>query len=236
MTFVQLFMHMYTIWKHSSLSESFSFNASAPSILRAHGTTNVKGASLVDAFRSRHWVLTTWVCPPCPGFQSPPRIVIFDRQSQPKPSFATIASWGGQPQHEIENLSWKTGWTSLTCHRHLFKIEHIQYTVDVCPLFQLDAVWPTQMQHKTKKNSKTSHKRYHISFLYKNPWQPLTKHIKNMHPRVTCKGKKKTSPPSRPFDKPKWRWGRWCADLCQVDSMTQARKTRRSPPGWCPGS
>ena len=156
MTFVQLFMHMYTIWKHSSLSESFSFNASAPSILRAHGTTNVKGAWRVDAFRSRHWVLTTCGCPPAQDsshHQGLSFLIGNPNLNLPLPRLH--AGRGDNPNMKLKtSLVEKPGG-----HRRLATDIYLRssiYNIDVCPLFQLDAVWPTQMQHKTEKNSKTS--------------------------------------------------------------------------------
>ena len=123
---------------------------------------------------------------PCPGFQSPPRIVIFDRQSQPKP-LPRLHPGGDNPNMKLKTLVQKPG-GHLRLATDIYSRSSI-YNINVCPLFQLDAVWPTQMQHKTKR--KTAKPPTKVSYLIpKNPWQPQ-KHIKNMHPRVTCKGKKK---------------------------------------------
>lgn len=156
----------------------------------------------MDAFRSRHWVLTTCGCPPCPGFQSPPRIVVFDRQSLPKP-LPRLHPGGDNPNMKLKTLVEKPGgYLRLATEIKRSSI----YNIDVCPLFQLDAVWPTQMQHKTKKNSKTSHKRYHISFLYLS--LATTKAHQKAHQKYASTRnlqgeKKKSSPPSWPFGKPK---------------------------------
>ena len=101
-----------------------------------------------------------------------------------------ILGGGDNPNMKLKTLVEKPG-AHLRLATDIYLRSSI-YNIDVCPLFQLDAVWPTQMQHKTKKTAKPPTKGI-ISHSFIYPWEPQ-KHIKNMHPRVTCRGKKKIIP------------------------------------------
>ena len=109
-----------------------------------------KAPERVDAFRSRHWVLTTCGCPPAQDsshHQGLSFLIGNPNLNLPLPRLH--AGRGDNPNMKLKTLVEKPG-GHLRFATDIYFRSSI-YNIDVCPLFQLDAVWPTQMQHKTKK-------------------------------------------------------------------------------------
>ena len=124
------------------------FDASAPSILRAHGTTNVKGALLIDLFRSFGI---------CKVKRTIYKAVL---------GYCTWNVWWYNfqkvtrlyPNMKLKALVEKPRKTFSTCHNH--------WKLSRCLSFvPIGCFW----QHKTAKKQQNSS---NLSYLITYPWQP----------------------------------------------------------------